>query len=153
MIPNEPPFSPDRPFTVARVVQWGEADPAGIVYTTQFLDYVMETVEAFWRGMIGVSFYQLHKQHHLGSPTVSSQLDFQQPLRSGEPFTVELRIPRLTRSTIGFSLIGRNTAGAGCFTGALVSCIINDQTVRSVPIPDWIRQPIEAYRAATGETN
>ncbi|MBP7065580.1 thioesterase family protein [Ferrovibrio sp.] len=150
MTPNTPPYSPDRPFTVARVVQWGEADPAGIVYTTQFLDYVMETVEAFWRERIGVSFYQLHQQHHLGSPTVSSRLDFQKPLRSGEAFTVELRIPRLSRSTITFSILGRNLAGEGCFTGELVSCIIDDQKVRSVAIPDWIRQPIETYRAATG---
>jgi len=149
MTPLPPPYTPSRPFAVERVVQWGEADPAGIVYTTQFLDYVMETVEAFWRNIIGISWYQLHQKHHLGSPTVSTKLDFQKPLPSGEPFTVELRIPRISRSTITFTLIGRNKAGEGCFTGELVSCIIDDQAVRSLHIPDWIRNPIQAYQAAT----
>ncbi|MBP6819512.1 thioesterase family protein [Ferrovibrio sp. MS7] len=151
MKPVPPPYSPDRLFAIERVVQWGEADPAGIVYTTQFLDYVIETVESFWREQIGCSWYHLHKRHNLGSPTVSSKLDFQKPLRAADPFTVELRIPRLTRSTITFHIVGRNAAGESCFTGELVSCIIDDQAVRSVTIPDWIRQPIEAYRTATAQ--
>ncbi|MGA8291299.1 MAG: hypothetical protein WB820_02120, partial [Rhodoplanes sp.] len=34
-------------FTVRRIVNWGDCDPAGIVYTPRVLDYVCETIDAF----------------------------------------------------------------------------------------------------------
>jgi len=143
-------FSPDHPYTQNRVVQWGECDPAGMVYTTQFLDYVMETVEGFFRDVIGFGFLEMHKKHGYGSPTISTKLDFQKPLRGGDPFMVELRIAKLSRSTITYDIKGRNKAGEVCFTGAHVSCIIDEKIVKSVEIPDVIRAPIERYIAATG---
>ncbi|MCW0233224.1 MAG: acyl-CoA thioesterase [Ferrovibrio sp.] len=143
------PYTPDRPFAAARIVQWGECDPAGMVYTTQFLDYVMETLEAFWRDVIGYSFLRLHKELGFGSPTVSTKLDFQRALKGGDPFTVELRVEKLSRSTITYDFKGRNAAGEVCFTGTHVSCIVDEKILKSVEIPDTIRGPIEAYRRAT----
>ncbi len=142
-------FAPDRPFSCPRIVQWGECDPAGMVYTTQFLDYVMETLEAFWRDIIGYSFLRLHKELGLGSPTVSTKLDFQRALKGGDPFTVELRVEKLSRATITYEFKGRNAAGDVCFTCTHVSCIVDEKILKSVEIPERLRSPIEAYRQAT----
>lgn len=142
-------FGPDRPFSVPRIVQWGECDPAGMVYTTQFLDYVMETVEAFWRETTGIWFLRLHKEFGLGSPTVSTKLDFQRALKGGDPFTVELRIEKISRATVTFDIKGRNAAGEVCFTATHVSCVVDEKILKSVEIPDMIRGPFEAYRKAT----
>lgn len=144
-----PAYGPDRPFAVSRIVTWGECDPAGVVYTTQFLDYVMETLEAFWRETVGVGFLALHRDLGLGAPTVSTKFDFQRVLKGGDPFTVELRIEKLSRATIAYALCGVNAAGETCFTCSHVSCIIDDKTFKSVEIPDHIRGPFEAYRLAT----
>lgn len=142
-------YSPDTPFSVPRIVQWGECDPAGMVYTTQFLDYVMETLEAFWRAEIGLDFQRLHRELGLGSPTVSTRLDFQRALRAGDEFRVELRILKISRSTISFLFQGRSPAGEICFTAEHVSCIVDEARLKSVPIPDRLRLPLEAYLAAT----
>lgn len=142
-------YTPDRPFSVDRIVQWGECDPAGKVYTTQFLDYVLETVEAFWRIEMGYAFLQLHRKLGLGVPTVSTRLEFQRPLCGGDPFTVELRIKSLGRSTIAYTIRGANAAGETCFTGEHISSMVDDKIFKSVSIPDSLRQPLEAYRQAT----
>jgi acyl-CoA thioester hydrolase len=142
-------FGPDRPFSCPRIVQWGECDPAGMVYTTQFLDYVMETLEAFWRDVVGFSFLRLHKELGIGSPTVSTRLDFQRALKGGDSFTVELRVEKLSRATITYDFKGRNAAGEVCFTATHVSCIVDEKILKSVEIPDRIREPIETYRRAT----
>ena len=57
-----------RVFTQTRVIKWGECDPAGIVYTPRILDYAMETVEAWYRDVLGVPWVKLNAELHLGSP-------------------------------------------------------------------------------------
>lgn len=145
-------YSPERPFFAERIVQLGECDPAGMVYTTQFLDYVMETLEAFWRRVVGFDFQQLHLRHHLGSPTVRSHLDFQLALKAGEPFRVELRITAISRATIAYDLRGVNMAGQTCFTADHVSCIVDADKLKSVTIPPFIREKMQAYQQATTQT-
>ncbi|WP_374634235.1 acyl-CoA thioesterase [Ferrovibrio sp.] len=146
---SESTYTPDHPFYAARIVQWGECDPAGMVYTTQFLDYVMETLEAFWRQVVGFDFQQLHLRHGLGAPTVSSHLDFQHALKAGEPFRVELRIKEIRRATIRFDFRGVNQAGIVCFSADHVSCIVNAAKLKSESVPPFIREPMQAYQQAT----
>ena len=76
-------------------------------------------------------------------------LDFQRALKGGDPFTVELRVEKLSRSTITYDFKGRNAAGEVCFTALHISCIVDEKILKSVEIPDMIRGPIEAYRKAT----
>ncbi|WP_300297305.1 thioesterase family protein [Ferrovibrio sp.] len=142
-------YGPDRLFTVDRIVQWGECDPAGMVYTTQFLDYVMETLEAFWREVIGLDFLSLHRKLRLGSPTVGTKLDFQRALKGGDPFRVELRVEKISRATVTYDIKGRNAGGEVCFTATHVSCIIDEIKMKSVDIPERLRGPIETYQRAT----
>lgn len=149
MTDSKTAYTPDRPFSVPRIVQWGECDPAGMVYTTQFLNYVMETLEAFWRETVGIWFLRLHKEFGLGAPTVSTKLDFQRALKGGDAFTVELRIEKIGRATITFDIKGRNAAGEVCFTATHITCVVDEKILKSVDIPDFIRQPFEAYRLAT----
>ena len=149
---SESAYTPDDPFYAERIVQWGKCDPAGMVYTTQFLDYVMETLEAFWRQVVGFDFQQLHLRHGLGAPTVRSHLDFQRALKAGEPFRVELRIASISRATIAFEFRGVNMAGETCFTADHVSCIVNAAKLKAESIPPFIREPMQAYQQATTKT-
>ena len=137
------------PYTVRRIVKWGECDPAGIVYTPRFLDWVLEAAESFFAEVVGVDWFQLKQTHGLGSPSVSTTIDFRKPIKHGEPFTIEVLVKKLSRSTITYAMRGRNGAGELCFAAELVSCIIDAARVKSVSIPDVIRQPILDYQAAT----
>ncbi len=148
---SESAYTPDRPFYAERIVQWGECDPAGMVYTTQFLDFVMETLEAFWRQVIGLDFQQLHLRHGLGAPTVRSHLDFQRALKAGEPFRVELRVTAISRATVTFDFRGVNRANETCFTADHVSCIVDEKKLKSEAIPPFIRDKMQAYQQATAK--
>ncbi|HEX6957407.1 MAG TPA: thioesterase family protein [Ferrovibrio sp.] len=141
--------APPNPYTVRRIVKWGECDPAGIVYTPRFLDWVLEAAESFFAEVVGVDWFQLNQKYGLGSPSVSVKLDFRKPIQFGQPFTIEVLVRRLSRSTITYAMRGRNGAHELCFEAELVSCIVNHAQMKSVAIPDDIRQPILAYQAAT----
>lgn len=138
-----------NPYIVRRIVKWGECDPAGIVYMPRFLDWVLEAAESFFADVVGVDWFQLNKRYGLGSPSVSTKLDFRKPIQFGQPFTIEVLVLRLGRSTITYAMRGRNEAGELCFEAELVSCIVDHSRMKSVNIPDHIRQPIMAYQAAT----
>lgn len=137
------------PYTVRRTVKWGECDPAGIVYTPRFLDWVLEAAESFFADIVGVDWFHLNQRDGLGSPSVSTRIDFHKPIKHGEPFTIEVLVRRLSRSTITYAMRGRNGAGELCFSAELVSCIIDNARMKSVTIPDHIRTKITDYQAAT----
>lgn len=140
---------PQIPYTVRRIVKWGECDPAGIVYTPRFLDWVIEAAESFFAEAVGVDWFQLNQTYGLGSPSVSTKIDFRKPIQYGQPFTIEVLVRKLTRSTITYVMRGRDEPGDLCFEAELVSCIIDHKRMKSVTIPDHIRQPILDYQAAT----
>ena len=57
-----PDMAPDAgkgKFTVRRIVNWGDCDPAGIVYTPRVLDYACETIDAFLREELNASWWQV----------------------------------------------------------------------------------------------
>jgi 4-hydroxybenzoyl-CoA thioesterase len=137
------------PYIIRRTVKWGECDPAGIVYTPRFLDWILEAAESFFADIVGVDWFQLNQRDGLGSPSVSTKIDFRKPIKHGDPFSICVLVRKLTRSTITYVMRGRNGAGELCFEAELVSCIIDHRKMKSVSIPDHIRQPILDYQAAT----
>lgn len=137
------------PYTIRRTVKWGECDPAGIVYTPRFLDWILEAAESFFADVVGVDWFHLNQRDGLGSPSVSTRIDFHKPIKHGEPFTIEVLVRKLSRSTITYTMRGRNGAGELCFSAELVSCIIDNARMKSVSIPDAMRARITEYQAAT----
>ena len=43
----------ERPFVVRRTVRWGDCDPAGVVYTGRFTDYLLGAVGLFTDHLAG----------------------------------------------------------------------------------------------------
>ena len=42
-----------HPFTVRRRIRWGDCDPAGVVYTGRFVEYLLGAVDLFSRHAFG----------------------------------------------------------------------------------------------------
>ena len=137
-----------RVFTQTRVIKWGECDPAGIVYTPRILDYAMETVEAWYRDVLGVPWVKLNAELHLGSPMVHATIDFKKPVRPDRPLHMRLRISALGRSTIGFDIMGENAAHEAHFHVRMKACIVDLRTYRPTAIPPEFRAKAEAYLTA-----
>ncbi len=90
------------PYVQRRIVQWGECDPAGIVYTPRFLDFVLEAMEGWQRQVLGVDWTKLNSELAMGMPVVHAELDFHSPLRGGDELDLEVTVARLGRSSIAF---------------------------------------------------
>ena len=133
--------------TVRRIVNWGDCDPAGIVYTPRVLDYACETIDAFLREELNASWWQVKSSGNgPGLPTVNAVCDFISIVRPDQSLELSLHIREIGRSSIAFEVEGMAEGNRLAFRVKLVSCAIDLVHYRPTPIPDWMRERLEAYQ-------
>lgn len=137
------------PFTVRRTVKWGHCDPAGVVYTVVFGEYVISTAELFYAHLLGQS-PQLAKDHHgFGTPTRGLTFDFRRSLRPDEQFDVELRVGKIGARTYELHMHGFAQSGETVFLACLTPiCVVRGKR-EGIAIPSVFRKALEDYQART----
>ena len=73
-------------------VQWGDCDPAGIIFYPTYFRWMDAATWAFF-DHVGYSAKRM-RDEHLAMPLVSAQCDFLSPARQGERCEVRSRIAR-----------------------------------------------------------
>jgi len=133
-------------FIHSRIVKWGDTDPAGIVYTPRVLDYAMETVEAWYREVLGTPWRVLNLERKLGSPFVKASVEFVKPILPDQKLDVALVVSSIGRSTLTFAMEGRGEVGVVHFRATMKACIVDLKDYRPTPLPADFRAAAEAYR-------
>ena len=141
-----------KPYSIRRVVSWGDCDPAGIIYTPRVFDYILEAVETWYVEVVGVSWKDLNWKMDLGVPMVRAECDFMRPPGPGVDLRIEVRVGRVGRSSITFLVDGRDGDGEPYFRATMVGVFIARPAFESTPIPDDFRERIIAYQTACGDT-
>jgi acyl-CoA thioester hydrolase len=133
------------PFVIRRRVKWGECDPAGVVYTTWFTEYVLTATELFYGGLLGGTPDRMKEKFGIFTPTRALAFDFRKTMRPDDEFdmTVSLREIR-TRSYV-LAIDGR-TQEHEVFQSLLTAVCISRGALSSVEIPAVMRAALEQYR-------
>jgi acyl-CoA thioesterase FadM len=133
-----------EPVVVRRCVQWGECDPAGMVYSPRFADFAVSAYMWFQ----GVVVRPHLADPKLALPLKAMSFEFHKTLKPGDVFDMRVQVLALRRRT--FDLTIEATAGDGerRFSARLTPIFIDQATFTSVPLPDSVRRALEAYRAA-----
>lgn len=144
--------SPWTPFVHRRTVVWSDTDPAKIVYTGRFLDFMLEAIEALLRERLGVDWYRMNVDEKIGTPFVNVGLDFKSPVTPREPLDIRVLVSRVGHSSVMFAVQG-NGADSGVlkFTGSATFVFVTAADVRPCDIPAGYRLVLEteAAQAAT----
>ena len=138
------------PFSVKRIVNWGDCDPARMIYTPRVIDYAVEAVEAWYREVIGISWMRSNFSMDTSLPTVRVECDFIRPPHPESEIDMQVRVERLGKSSITLLVDGLNDDGEPYFKVKLVTCYIFLGGLKPIAIPDDFRTPIAAYQAACG---
>ncbi len=134
-----------------RRILWGENDPAGMVFTPRFLDYCFEAMQLFWSDRLGINWHEMIFEQKVGAPMVHIDIDFFGPLRTGDWLEIAVRIHKLGRSTIHYGFEGFGEQGDEKFRATIISSMVDNVAVKSVPIPETTRERLEAYMAACAD--
>lgn len=137
----------ERPFTLRRRVKWGDTDAAGVVYTPRFVDYVVETSEAFNAWLLGGPPYLKRVEHGFGTPMKAMSFEFNRSLYPDDQLDIRVHILDIRTRTYDMALEGWSLEGENVFRSMVTPIILpSDKERRSVPIPDFFRELLEGYR-------
>ncbi len=150
---TDPSIIRSVPFTVRRVVKFGETDPSGFVYTPQFLHYAVEVLESWFSNTCGVHWVTMYRDNKLGTPMVHCGLDFFSPLYAEDPFDVQVILEHVGRSAFTTQVSGYRPDGTHCFQSKLVNAVTDFEKVRAISIPTEIRERMLAYQKACSEAS
>jgi 4-hydroxybenzoyl-CoA thioesterase len=133
-------------FRVQYPILFSHCDLAGIVYYPRFFDLLHQAMEEWFNVGLNQSFADLLMKQKLGTPTVSTQCEFLGPATLGDILTIELSVLRLGKSSIEFDYKA-SVEGKPCLKCRHIICMFSQETFKSIPIPDSLRQRMQAYVA------
>lgn len=140
-----------EPFTVRRLVRWGDSDPAGIIYTGAYLDYMVEAAEDFFIDLTGRHWRDMQLETGTGTPMVHASMDFRKPVPAGKAIDIAVHIGALGRSSFDVHFVSRDLEGDVCFTGKMTGVHIRHDgpsAIRAEAMPDDWRRKLEDYAKA-----
>ncbi len=131
-------------FQTQILVRFGDLDPAGIAYYPNLVNYLHEAFEDFFRGHVGRPYPELYREG-LGFPTVKLEVEYHRPVQYGDHVDVAVVVEHVGRSSVRLRYEA-SVQGRPVFTGRNVVVTVNLKTFETLPVPDWLRERLEAAR-------
>lgn len=140
------------PFRVRRVARWSECDPAGVVYTGHFTEYLLSAAHLFRRHLLGETWRETRDKLGVDTPNKAISMVFNGSLWPDDIFDIELRVGDIKTRTFSFEVSAfRADDRSSVFTGSLTAiCVKADDRRISLPIPDLLRRRLEEARSIAG---
>ncbi|NDZ18011.1 thioesterase [Variovorax sp. WS11] len=141
--------SPDTGLVrMRRRVRWGECDPAGVVYTPRFCDYIVEALDAFMERLLGVPLQQRMAEIDLGTPAKAMQFVFHHSLRPDQEFDMRVFVSDIRVRSFDLAMEARDLEGLRLFDAQFSAVCVHRAVRESRPLPAVLRERLEAYRAS-----
>lgn len=124
-------------------VQFGDCDPAGIVYYPTLFHYCHIAFERTWGAALGIPYPSLIRDRRLGFPTVHVAADFLSPARYGDSIVIDVWISHVGNSSVVFEFEGA-VAGRTVLRASHTKVCTNLDSLTKVVIPDALRASFES---------
>jgi acyl-CoA thioesterase FadM len=146
-----------QPFIVRRHVRWSDCDPAGVVYTGRFTDYLMGAVMLFFSELAAAShggrYHDMVAEMGIDTPCRGMQLEFRHALWPEDEFDIAVTVGRIGGSSWDIDVIATRRDGPIAFTGRFSPVCINRDgdraDARATPIPAALRTRLGAHVASS----
>jgi len=139
------------PFVVRRRVRWSECDPAGVVYTGKFVDYLLAAVNLFYGNLVESDYRSFLKEVGVGTPCRGLEMDFRGALWPEDEFMIRVRVREIRRASFDMQVDAYQDSGREIFVGRFTGiCIPGDGERKRVAIPEALRAALakHAYEAS-----
>ncbi|MES2260371.1 MAG: acyl-CoA thioesterase [Pseudomonadota bacterium] len=133
------------PFTVRRVARWVDCDPAGVVFTGKFTDYLLGAVMHFLRHIGYGPSDREGREQGVGLPCQHMSLTFHMPLYPEDTVDIRIEVGEIRKRT--FDLIARACFADGrmAFEGKVSLIAIRLDVRKSLDLPNALREKLQSY--------
>ena len=139
-----------HPFTVRRRIRWGDCDPAGVVYTGRFVEYLLGAVDLFSRHAFGGLRSAFVNGLGVDTPCKGLSLDFHVALAPDDTVDIVLEVARIGEHSWDLEATARLPDGRVAFRGRFSPICIHLEPRRKAPIPAALRERLERHAPAGG---
>lgn len=135
----------DLPFTVRRIARWSDCDPAGVVFTGRFTDYLLGAVMHFYRRIGYGAGGREGRESGVGLPCKHMSLTFHASLYPEDVVDIRVEVGEIRTRT--FDLVARAFLPDGrlAFEGRFTPIAIREGVRESIEIPSALRTALEPY--------
>ncbi|WP_153136921.1 acyl-CoA thioesterase [Paraburkholderia agricolaris] len=144
----------ELPFVVRRTVRWGDCDPAGVVYTGRFPEYVLGALALFKEHIARASNDDrsfLGKQHGVGLPCRGMSFDFSGTLWPHNEVDIECFVGDIRTRTFDMHCVGRRPTGEPVFDARFSPICVRADARISTDIPESLRSTLQRFTRLTSE--
>ena len=127
-------------FTTRICVEFGDTDPAGLVYYPNIFHYCHVAMERFFAEHCGTSYSSLIHEKQIGFPTVRAEADFKVPIVYGDEVDVTIEVIEIGNSSIQFRYsVRRHLDQVVCAVVEQVHVAMDLTKRKSIAIPTYLR--------------
>ncbi len=130
-------------FSTRITINFGDTDPAGLVYFPNIFHYCHIAMERFFQEVCGVSYSKLTGEQHVGFPTARIDGEFTIPLRYGDEIDITMTVLKVGTKSLALSYKVTNSEGLPCAEVSQVVVAMDLSNHSSIPIPDHIRRSLQ----------
>lgn len=131
-----------EPFVHEFRVRWGECDPQGIVFNSNYVAYFDDTIGALWRQAFGS--YAAMTERGLDMVVAEINLKYRASAKPEEMLRVEARIERLGETSLT-TLMSVMREDELLVEGQIRHVFVDNESWKKTPIPDWLREGLRPY--------
>lgn len=137
-----------RPFVLRQTVKWSDCDPAGVVYTGRFVEYVTTAFRAFLAQILDGNIEGYVARFGVDFPAKAISFVFDSSLRPDDRFDVEVRVAGIRNTTFECEFVGTQD-GKPCFTARMTTICVVPVARKSMRVPDGLRARLEPHLVKT----
>jgi acyl-CoA thioesterase FadM len=135
----------DDPFVIRRTVRWSDCDPAGVVYTGKFPEYLLSAVALFSDLIAGRNGNSLGQTHGVGTPCRGMTFDFIKTLWPGDVIDIECWIGEIRTRSYDIHCHARTPSGESVFDARFSPICVRIDARVATDIPASLRAALLRY--------
>ena len=134
------------PFAVRRRARWAECDPAGVVFTGRYTDFLLGAVNLFYASLSRGHYSRWCAEMEVATPCRGLALDFRGALWPEDEFVMRVTVSEVRESSFDISVSATHDSRGAIFEARFSPiCIGLSGERKRVPIPPQYREALRLH--------
>ena len=128
------------------VVRFGSCDPAGIVYTPEYLNLFNGVIEEWYGAELGLPYHEMVGKRRTGLGYAHVSADFAKPSSMGDVLDVAVIVRKIGRSSVTLTIHAFKD-DAECVRATFVTVTTSLVDHKAIVLPNDLRLALSSYQA------
>ena len=135
------------PLVVTKRVRWADCDPAGVVFTGKFNEYMLIAVNYFFNELGEGNYFQWVKDLNVDTPCKGLDMEFHGALWPEDEFDMHCTVSGIREHSYDIRIDAKQKDGRRIFTGRFSPICISREVRKRAPIPQAMLDALQKFKS------